>query len=170
MPKTDFNGLAFKDRAELNLHEHFNFAHQLAGPSPVAKPGSKAFQFRTKARHFFPGVASCSLRNGMEQPCAVDAARDAPTIPRRRTRMADARKKGMTYADAGVNFATHDKLVTEIFRRVRSTYGPRVLGGRRRLRRPVLAAERQRPVLAQLPQPGAGGLHRRRGHQAQAGL
>ncbi|MBX3475832.1 MAG: phosphoribosylformylglycinamidine cyclo-ligase [Planctomycetes bacterium] len=41
--------------------------------------------------------------------------------------MADARKKGMTYADAGVNFATHDKLVTEIFRRVRSTYGPRVL-------------------------------------------
>lgn len=36
-------------------------------------------------------------------------------------------RKGLTYADAGVNFATHDKLVTEIFRRVRSTYGPRVI-------------------------------------------
>ncbi|MBE7492481.1 MAG: phosphoribosylformylglycinamidine cyclo-ligase [Planctomycetes bacterium] len=41
--------------------------------------------------------------------------------------MAKTRAKGLTYADAGVNFATHDKLVTEIFRRVRSTYGPRVL-------------------------------------------
>lgn len=34
--------------------------------------------------------------------------------------------KGMTYADAGVNFKTHEKLVGEIFKRVRSTYGSRV--------------------------------------------
>lgn len=37
------------------------------------------------------------------------------------------RQTGMTYADAGVHFATHNKLVTEIFRRVTSTYGPRVI-------------------------------------------
>lgn len=33
----------------------------------------------------------------------------------------------LTYADAGVNFATHNRLVTEIFKRVRSTYSPRVM-------------------------------------------
>jgi phosphoribosylformylglycinamidine cyclo-ligase len=38
-----------------------------------------------------------------------------------------AKKKSLTYADAGVHFATHNKLVTEIFKRVRSTYGPRVM-------------------------------------------
>ena len=37
------------------------------------------------------------------------------------------KKKSLTYADAGVHFATHNKLVTEIFKRVRSTYGPRVM-------------------------------------------
>lgn len=36
-------------------------------------------------------------------------------------------KTPLTYADAGVNFETHNQLVTEIFRRVRSTYVPRVM-------------------------------------------
>jgi len=36
-------------------------------------------------------------------------------------------KKGLTYADAGVNFKTHNTLVTHIFRKIRSTYGPRVI-------------------------------------------
>jgi phosphoribosylformylglycinamidine cyclo-ligase len=39
-----------------------------------------------------------------------------------------ARKsRGLTYADAGVHFETHNALVTEIFKRTRSTYGPRVI-------------------------------------------
>ena len=37
------------------------------------------------------------------------------------------KRKGLTYADAGVHFATHNRLVTEIFKRVRSTYSPRVM-------------------------------------------
>lgn len=66
-------------------------------------------------------------------------------------------KKGLTYADAGVHFATHEKLVGEIFKRIRSTYSPRVMevengfGGlfnldhdtalfKRNYRRPVLVA------------------------------
>ena len=65
--------------------------------------------------------------------------------------------KGLTYADAGVNFATHEKLVGQIFKRIRSTYSPRVMevengfGGlfsldhdtalfKRNYRRPVLVA------------------------------
>lgn len=68
-----------------------------------------------------------------------------------------AKSKGMTYADAGVHFETHNTLVTEIFKRVTSTYGPRVMpvddgfGGlfsldydtglfKRNYRRPVLVA------------------------------
>ena len=42
--------------------------------------------------------------------------------------MATKRKKqGLTYADAGVHFETHNRLVTHIFRKIRSTYGPRVI-------------------------------------------
>jgi phosphoribosylformylglycinamidine cyclo-ligase len=37
------------------------------------------------------------------------------------------KKKGLSYADAGVNFATHNRLVTQIFRKIRSTSGPRVI-------------------------------------------
>ncbi|MCA8947239.1 MAG: phosphoribosylformylglycinamidine cyclo-ligase [Planctomycetes bacterium] len=65
--------------------------------------------------------------------------------------------KGLTYADAGVNFATHERLVGQIFKRIRSTYSPRVMevengfGGlfsldhdtalfKRNYRRPVLVA------------------------------
>lgn len=36
-------------------------------------------------------------------------------------------EKGLTYADAGVNFETHNALVTHIFRKIRSTYSPRVM-------------------------------------------
>lgn len=70
--------------------------------------------------------------------------------------MAKRKAKGMTYADAGVNFATHEKLVVEIFKRIRATHGPRVIdvedgfGGlfslendsrfKRNYKRPVLVA------------------------------
>lgn len=81
--------------------------------------------------------------------------------PSKRTaKKSPARKqasKGLTYADAGVNFATHEKLVGQIFKRIRSTYSPRVMevengfGGlfsldhdtalfKRNYRRPVLVA------------------------------
>ncbi len=63
----------------------------------------------------------------------------------------------MTYADAGVNFETHNALVTEIYKRIRATHTPRVIdvedgyGGlfsldydtglfKRNYRRPVLVA------------------------------
>lgn len=66
-------------------------------------------------------------------------------------------KKGLTYADAGVNFETHNALVGHIFKKIRSTYSPRVIdvedgyGGlfsldydtalfKRNYRRPVLVA------------------------------
>ena len=68
-----------------------------------------------------------------------------------------SKAKGLTYADAGVHFATHEKLVGEIFKRIRGTYSPRVMevengfGGlfsldhdtalfKRNYRRPVLVA------------------------------
>lgn len=74
-----------------------------------------------------------------------------------RTSARQTKSPGMTYADAGVHFETHNKLVTEIFKRVRSTYSPRVMpvddgfGGlfsldydtglfKRNYRRPVLVA------------------------------
>ena len=74
-----------------------------------------------------------------------------------RTSARQSKPRGMTYADAGVHFETHNKLVTEIFKRVRSTYSPRVMpvddgfGGlfsldydtglfKRNYRRPVLVA------------------------------
>jgi phosphoribosylformylglycinamidine cyclo-ligase len=41
--------------------------------------------------------------------------------------MATKGKKGLTYADAGVHFETHNTLVTHIFKKIRSTYGPRVI-------------------------------------------
>ncbi|MCC6573343.1 MAG: phosphoribosylformylglycinamidine cyclo-ligase [Planctomycetes bacterium] len=44
-----------------------------------------------------------------------------------RTSEKSSKPQALTYADAGVNFETHNQLVTEIFRRVRSTYGPRVM-------------------------------------------
>ncbi len=64
--------------------------------------------------------------------------------------------KALTYADAGVNFETHNALVTQIFKRIRATHTPRVIdvedgyGGlftlensrlfRRNYRKPVLVA------------------------------
>jgi phosphoribosylformylglycinamidine cyclo-ligase len=36
-------------------------------------------------------------------------------------------KKGLTYADAGVHFETHNALVTQIFKKIRSTHTPRVM-------------------------------------------
>ena len=49
-----------------------------------------------------------------------------PTI--RRSDREDRRlPKALTYAGAGVNFKGHQKLVGEIFKRIRSTYGPRVI-------------------------------------------
>ncbi|MBZ0136014.1 MAG: phosphoribosylformylglycinamidine cyclo-ligase [Planctomycetes bacterium] len=36
-------------------------------------------------------------------------------------------KKGLTYADAGVNFETHNALVGHIFKKIRSTYSSRVI-------------------------------------------
>lgn len=63
---------------------------------------------------------------------------------------------GLTYADAGVNFKTHEKLVGNIFKTIRGTWGPRVMetdngfGGlfnletsarfKRNYRRPVLVS------------------------------
>jgi phosphoribosylformylglycinamidine cyclo-ligase len=41
--------------------------------------------------------------------------------------MAKTRKSGMTYQDAGVNFETHNALVTGIFKSIRKTYSDRVL-------------------------------------------
>ncbi|MDC1142784.1 phosphoribosylformylglycinamidine cyclo-ligase, partial [Planctomycetota bacterium] len=41
--------------------------------------------------------------------------------------MAKKKTKNMTYADAGVNFETHQKLVGNIFKTIRKTYGPEVM-------------------------------------------
>ncbi|MCF6227063.1 MAG: phosphoribosylformylglycinamidine cyclo-ligase [Planctomycetes bacterium] len=41
--------------------------------------------------------------------------------------MSKKKPKGLTYADAGVNFETHQKLVGNIFKTIRKTYGPRVM-------------------------------------------
>lgn len=38
-----------------------------------------------------------------------------------------SKSKGLTYADAGVNFKTHEKLVGNIFKTIRGTFGPRVM-------------------------------------------
>ena len=74
-----------------------------------------------------------------------------------------------TYKDAGVDLDVYREAMARLPRLLARTYTPRVIPLRRRVCRPVPARFRQPPVRPQLQGPGAGLLHRRRGHEAQGG-